>query len=71
VNTYCRTGANDNASGTTAVLEFARYLGNLERINAVYMPVFQCREKGAFGDPTNLAKRLKIKNLNLYAMLKL
>lgn len=43
-------GANDDASGTAAVLEFARILGGAARHNrTVYFGLFGCEEEGALG----------------------
>lgn len=62
-------GANDNASGTTAVLEFARYFGNA-RTNkrSVIFALFSAEEKGLLG-AKHLAERLKEQELDLYTML--
>jgi len=62
-------GANDNASGTTAVLEFARYLGNLkENKRSIIFALFSGEEKGLLGSK-HLAQKLKDSNLDVYAML--
>lgn len=62
-------GANDNASGTTTVLEFARYFGT-RRTNkrTLIFALFSAEEKGLLG-AKHLAKKLKGQDLNLYAML--
>lgn len=62
-------GANDNASGTTAVLELARYFGNA-RTNrrSIIFALFSAEEKGLLGS-RHLAKKLKEQDLDLYAML--
>jgi len=62
-------GANDNASGTTAVLEMARYFG-LQRTNkrSLIFALFSAEEKGLLGSK-HLAEKLKKADLNLYAML--
>ena len=62
-------GANDNASGTTTVLEFARYFGT-RRTNkrTLIFALFSAEEKGLLG-AKHLAKKLKEADLNLYAML--
>ncbi|MEK6154390.1 M28 family peptidase [Flavobacteriaceae bacterium 3-367] len=62
-------GANDNASGTTVVLELARYFGNA-RTNkrSLIFALFSAEEKGLLGS-NHLAKKLKAQNLDLYAML--
>jgi len=62
-------GANDNASGTTAVLEFARYFGRFKNNKrSIIFALFSAEEKGLLGSK-HLAKKLKDQNLNLYAML--
>ena len=62
-------GANDNASGTTTVLELARYFGNA-RTNkrSIIFALFSAEEKGLLGSK-HLAKKLKTQQLDLYAML--
>lgn len=62
-------GANDNASGTTTVMELARYFGT-EKTNkrSLIFALFSAEEKGLLGSK-HLAKKLKAKDLNLYAML--
>ncbi|WP_024479230.1 M28 family metallopeptidase [Cellulophaga baltica] len=62
-------GANDNASGTTTVLELARYFAS-NKLNkrTVIFALFTAEEKGLLGSK-DLAKRLKEKNINLYTML--
>ena len=62
-------GANDNASGTTTVLEFARYFGNKKNNKrSIIFALFSAEEKGLLGS-AHLAKRLKSENLDLYTML--
>ncbi len=62
-------GANDNASGTTAVIEIARYFGNTKNNKrSIIFVLFTAEEKGLLGSK-HLAKRLKNENLNLYTML--
>lgn len=62
-------GANDNASGTATVLEFARYFGNYPSTKrTLIFAFFSAEEKGLLGSK-HLAKRLKEANLNLYTML--
>ncbi len=62
-------GANDNASGTTTVLELARYFGNAQSTKrSLIFALFSAEEKGLLGS-RHLAKRLKTENLNLYTML--
>lgn len=62
-------GANDNASGTTTVLELARYFGNAKsNKRSIIFALFSAEEQGLLGSK-HLAKKLKAENLNLYAML--
>ncbi len=62
-------GANDNASGTTTVLELARYFGNSKNNKrSIIFALFSAEEKGLLGSK-HLASKLKESNLNLYAML--
>ena len=62
-------GANDNATGTTTVLELARYFGNAKsNKRSIIFALFSAEEKGLMGSK-HLAKKLKSENLNLYAML--
>jgi len=62
-------GANDNASGTTTVLEFAKYFGELEENKrSIIFALFSAEEKGLLGSK-HLADKLKEKNIDLYAML--
>ncbi len=66
---HIANGANDNASGTTAVLEFARYFGRFgKNKRSIIFALFSAEEKGLLGS-RHLAKKLKEQNLNLYAML--
>jgi len=62
-------GANDNATGTTTVLELARYFGNNKtNKRSVIFALFSAEEKGLLGSK-HLAQKLKSEDLNLYAML--
>jgi len=62
-------GANDNASGTTTVLELAKYFGARKtNRRSIIFALFSAEEKGLLGSK-HLAKKLKAKNLNLYTML--
>lgn len=62
-------GANDNASGTTTVLELARYFGKSKsNKRSIVFALFSAEEKGLLGSK-HLAKKLKESNFNLYAML--
>ncbi len=66
---YIANGANDNASGTTSVMEMARYFGT-QKTNkrSLIFALFSAEEKGLLGSE-HLAKKLKEQNLNLYTML--
>ncbi len=62
-------GANDNASGTTTVLELARHFGNSKsNKRSIIFALFSAEEKGLLGSK-HLAKKLKAQNLDLYTML--
>ena len=62
-------GANDNASGTTTVMELARYFGTAKsNKRSLIFALFSAEEKGLLGSK-HLAKRLKEEGLNLYTML--
>ncbi|MDF4204767.1 M20/M25/M40 family metallo-hydrolase [Maribacter sp. SA7] len=62
-------GANDNASGTTAVLEFAKYFGRQKNNKrSIIFALFTAEEKGLVGSKY-LAKKLKDQNIDLYTML--
>ncbi len=62
-------GANDNASGTSTVLELARYFGTTKtNKRSIIFALFSAEEKGLLGSE-HLAKKLKDKNLDLYTML--
>lgn len=62
-------GANDNASGTTTVLEMARYFGK-EKTNkrSIIFALFSAEEKGLLGSK-HLAEKFKADGLDLYVML--
>lgn len=62
-------GANDNASGTTTVMELAKYFGK-EKTNkrSIIFALFSAEEKGLLGSK-HLAEKLKSDNLDLYVML--
>ncbi|MGB5273417.1 MAG: M28 family peptidase [Flavobacteriaceae bacterium] len=68
-NDSIANGANDNASGSTVVLELARYFGKA-RTNkrSMIFALFSAEEKGLLGSE-HLAGKLKAQNLDLYAML--
>lgn len=62
-------GANDNASGTTTVLELARYFGKAKtNKRSIIFALFSAEEKGLLGSK-HLAEKLKAQNLDLYMML--
>jgi hypothetical protein len=61
-------GANDNASGTSTVLELARYFGKTgPQKRSIIFALFSAEEKGLLGS-AHLAKKLKADNLDLYTM---
>lgn len=57
-------GANDNASGVTAVLQIARFLARYHFDKKVLVVLFSGEEKGLLGS-AHLAKRLKKLNVNV------
>ncbi|MEL4308094.1 M28 family metallopeptidase [Joostella sp. CR20] len=61
-------GANDNASGTAAVIEFAKYFGT-QKTNkrSILFVLFSAEEKGLLGSE-HLAEKLKNEDFNLYTM---
>jgi len=62
-------GANDNASGTTTVLEFAKYFGKVKgNKRSIIFALFSAEEKGLMGSK-HLAEKLRKENIDLYAML--
>ncbi|MCL6272387.1 M20/M25/M40 family metallo-hydrolase [Muricauda sp. 2012CJ35-5] len=62
-------GANDNASGTTTVMELARYFGTTKsNKRSLIFALFSAEEKGLLGSK-HLAKKLKEEGFNLYTML--
>lgn len=62
-------GANDNASGTTAVLELAKYFGTVKtNKRTLIFALFSAEEKGLLGSK-HLAKKLHDEGLNLYVMI--
>ncbi|MDC6366526.1 MULTISPECIES: M28 family metallopeptidase [Flavobacteriaceae] len=66
---YIANGANDNASGTTTVMELARYFGkNRTNKRSLIFALFSAEEKGLLGSE-HLAQKMKSEDLNLYAML--
>ncbi|NND16177.1 MAG: M28 family peptidase [Eudoraea sp.] len=62
-------GANDNASGTSTVLELARYFGNAKNNKrSLIFALFSAEERGLMGS-WHLARKLKEANLDLYTMI--
>lgn len=62
-------GANDNASGTTAVTEVVKYFGKTKsNKRSILFAFFTAEEKGLLGSK-HLAEKLKKKNFNIYTML--
>lgn len=62
-------GANDNASGSTTILEIARYFAeNKSNKRSLIFAWFSAEEKGLLGSK-HLAERLKKEGLDLYTML--
>jgi len=62
-------GANDDASGTTAVAEMANYFGKMKNNKrSILFCFFSGEEEGLLGSQS-LAAKLKVKNFNLYTML--
>ena len=62
-------GANDNAAGTSGVLEIANYFATVKsNKRSIIIALFSAEEKGLKGSE-HLAKRLKSQNIDLYTML--
>ena len=62
-------GANDNASGSTTILELARYFASSKtNKRSLIFAWFTAEEKGLLGSKS-LAAQMKVEKLNLYAML--
>jgi Zn-dependent M28 family amino/carboxypeptidase len=62
-------GANDDASGVTAVAAMAKYFSTTKsNKRSILFCFFSAEEKGLLGS-RHLSKKLKAKSLNLYAML--
>lgn len=62
-------GANDDASGTVAVLEWAKYFSKSKtNKRSILFTLYSAEEMGLKGSG-HLAKRLKEENLNLYTMI--
>jgi Zn-dependent M28 family amino/carboxypeptidase len=66
---FINNGANDDASGVTAVAEIAKYFGaNKTNKRSILIAFFAAEETGLLGS-FHLAKMLKKDNFNLYTML--
>ena len=67
-NDSLANGANDNATGTSAVITLAKYFSK-KKLNkrSLMFVLFSAEEKGLLGSK-HLAKELKKENLNLYTM---
>ena len=62
-------GANDNAAGTSGVLEIANYFAATKsNKRSIIIALFSAEEKGLKGSE-HLAKKLKAENIDLYTML--
>lgn len=61
-------GANDNASGTTAVLELVKYFAARPPKRSILFTLFSAEEMGLVG-AKELAKSLKAEGIDLYTML--
>ena len=62
-------GANDNAAGTAAVMQMAKYFANVKNNKrSIVFALFAAEEKGLLGSK-HLAKKMKKANVNIYAML--
>ena len=60
-------GANDNASGTTAVLELAKFFAERPQKRSMLFTLFSAEELGLVG-ARELAQSLKAENIDLYTM---
>ncbi|NNC50868.1 MAG: M28 family peptidase [Flaviramulus sp.] len=68
-NDSIANGANDNAAGTSGVLEIAEYFASVKKNKrSIVIALFSAEEKGLIGS-YHLAKRLKSQNIDLYTML--
>ena len=67
-NDSLANGANDNATGTSAVIALAKHFSK-KKLNkrSLMFVLFSAEEKGLLGSK-HLAKKLKDENLNLYTM---
>lgn len=60
-------GANDNASGTTAVLELAKHFSGRETKRSILFTLYSAEEMGLVGSG-HLAERMKGEKINPYVM---
>lgn len=60
-------GANDNASGTTAVLELAKHLSRVDTRRSILFSFFSAEEMGLVG-ARHLSNRLKNEDVDLYVL---
>lgn len=66
---FINNGANDDASGVTAVAELAKYFGaNKTNKRTIIIAFFAAEETGLLGS-FHLSAKMKKKNVNLYSML--
>jgi Zn-dependent M28 family amino/carboxypeptidase len=66
---FINNGANDDASGVTAVAELAKYFGTSKtNKRSILIAFFAAEETGLLGS-FHLAEKLKKNNINLYTML--
>ena len=66
-NDSIANGANDNASGTTAVLELAKFFSERDTKRSLLFALFSAEEMGLIGSK-KLAERLKAEELSPYFM---
>ncbi|MBP6180897.1 M20/M25/M40 family metallo-hydrolase [Flavobacterium sp.] len=65
---FINNGANDDASGTTAVAEMAKYFSSAKNNKRSILFVFFVGEEKRLLGSKHLAKKLKAQNFNLYAL---
>jgi len=63
-------GANDNASGVSAILEIARILSSVELENSLQFVFFSGEEQGQWGSK-HYAQYIRKNNINLYRLINL
>ncbi|GHA40667.1 peptidase M28 [Salinimicrobium marinum] len=66
-NDSLANGANDNASGTTAVLELAKYFADMDTKRSILFTLYSAEELGLVGS-SHLAQKLSGENIDLYVM---